>query len=211
MSAVDEPEIVDRLRNDDQSALTVVLRKIVPGLWPLLAKKFQGSLSHEDIDEVVATSLAKLWQNRRRFDSTKGDFKGWLFVIMRNTALDVLRRRTPKAEEYLIVEPLPESRSATDENSQQVMKQTVASLSDRERRVLLPLFDRSDVSVADLSRDLSVSSGAIRQLRFRALRKLNRRLAKFGLTTRRVRTAPQPHPVQQENSHVDDGGSEPVH
>lgn len=211
MSAVDEPEIVDRLRNDDQSALTVVLRKIVPGLWPLLARKFQGSLSHEDIDEVVATSLAKLWQNRRRFDSTKGDFKGWLFVIMRNTALDVLRRRTPKTEEYLVVESLPDTPPATDEEHQHVLKQAITSLSEREQRVLLPLFDRSDVSVADLSETLAVSSGAVRQLRFRALRKLNRYLAESGYTTRRIKTHPPTPSVQQEPRHVSNSRPDSVH
>ena len=74
--STDESEIVERLRNGDQSALAIVLSEIVPRLWPLLAKNFREALSNEDIEDVIANALSKLWQGRSKFDSSKGDLQG---------------------------------------------------------------------------------------------------------------------------------------
>lgn len=185
---MDDSEIINRLQNDDQFGLTMVLREVVPVLWPLLNRKFGDSLSNEDIEEVVATSLAKLWQHRRAFDFAKGDFRGWFYVILRNSALDLLRSRAPRVEEFLSVEPIPGSSGGSNQDNQRVFPEVIGTLSERERQVILPLFDRSGVSVADLSRSLSISSGAVRQLRFRALRKLEKGLSESGYAIKRVRT-----------------------
>ncbi len=185
--STDESEIAERLRNDDQSALEMVLKEIVPKLWPLIAKNFRESLSNEDIEDVIATALSKLWQGRSRFDSSKGDLEGWFYVILRNCALDRLRKNSPKIEEYLVVEPLPRTQ-ASDQQKEALVRDAIATLNEREQLAVLPLFERSGVSVADLSEQLSVSTGAIRQLRFRALRKLNSILDQHGYTTRRIRT-----------------------
>lgn len=199
MSAVDEREIIDRLQNDDQSVLAVVLRRIVPQLWPLLAVRFRESLSHEDIEEVIAGSLTKLWQNRRKFDPARGDFNGWFYVILRNSAFDLLRRRAPKVEEYLIVESLSDASHATDDEKYSALQNAIAKLNEREQQVLLPLFDRSGVSIAELSDQLSISPGAVRQLRFRALRKLNAGLAESGFTTRRIQIKPGKSSDEERN------------
>jgi RNA polymerase sigma factor (sigma-70 family) len=187
MSTDRDSEILQRLENNDPFALTLILRDVVPVLWPLLAGRFRDSLSSEDIDDVVATSLAKLWHNRSKFDFSKGDLNGWFYVILRNSALDLLRRRAPKAEEFLTIVSNPDSTKSTPKEMLDVFTSVMAGFSDREKQVLLPLFDKSGPSVSQLSDSLSMSSGAVRQLRFRALRKLEKNLAEFGYVVRRGR------------------------
>lgn len=189
MSEFDHSDFIQRLQNGEQSALKSVLTDVVPVLWPLLAHRFRESLSNEDIEDIVASSLSKLWQNRKKFDSKRGDFHGWFYVILRNSALDLLRKRAPKVEEFLTVVPLSEASETTDMEKKRAMESVISTLSEREQQVLLPLFDKSGVSVAELGDLLSLSFGAVRQLRFRALRKVEKKLAEFGYAIRRVRAS----------------------
>jgi len=187
---INDTEIMRRLRMEDTSVLTVILREIVPTLWPLLTRHFREALSHEDVEEVVAESLAKLWKNRNSFDSSKGEFCGWMFTILRNSALDLLRKRRPRQDETLVLVRFADASPSTTLEQRDVLKTAWSNLSQREQEVLVPLFDRSGVSIADLSQSLSLSHGAVRQLRFRALRKLERQLAQAGYGLQRVRTQP---------------------
>lgn len=198
MSAIDDSEIIARLLDDDQSVLATVLSDVVPRHWPLLSARFRDSLSIEDLEDVVAKSLAKVWNGRHTFDFSRGDFSGWFYVILRNSALDLLRRRAPKVEEYLEVEQLLGSPARSDAELRDALAKVVATLSEREQNVVLPLFERSGVSIAELSDQLSISRGAVRQLRFRALRKLNIGLAEVGLTTKRTRTTFVPSKEQTD-------------
>lgn len=186
MDRIDDTEIMKRLKAGDGDVLAIVLSKILPEIWPLLIRKFRESLTHEDIEDIAASSLAKLWKYRDKFDSTKGDFNGWFYVILRNTALDFLRRRRPKQEETLRIVPMTEaSNSLNEQEKLSALEKAILVLSPREQQVLLPLFNRSGVSVGQLGEELSLSSGAVRQLRFRALRKLESALRSVGFAVKR--------------------------
>lgn len=198
--STEESEIVERLQSDDQTALSIVLKEIVPRLWPLLTRNFREALSNEDIEEVIATALGKLWQNRTKFDCAKGDLQGWFYVILRNCALDRIRRGRPKVQDSLVVEPLSPD-SGSDEEKQTLLQTAISNLNQRELQTILPLFEKTGVSVSDLSERLGVSTGAIRQLRFRALRKLDATLAEHGYTVRRVRSVPSQETVERMNDH----------
>jgi RNA polymerase sigma factor (sigma-70 family) len=187
MSRADNVEIMKRLRDNDETALQVVFSEVVPKLWPLLQQKFRESLTPGDIEDIVAESLFKLWQRRHRLDVQNGDLNGWLFVIMRNTALDVLRKRRVKTVETLTVAPISESIPCSDSEKFDVLKKAIHVLSPREQQVLLPLFDRSGTTVLHLAESLGLSPGAVRQLRFRALRKLEAELAAAGFAVSRER------------------------
>jgi RNA polymerase sigma-70 factor (ECF subfamily) len=55
-------------------------------------------------EEVTATAFERAYRKRARFDATRGKPRAWLFGIVRNAALDELRRRSRHAE--LAVEPV---------------------------------------------------------------------------------------------------------
>lgn len=181
---IDQSKIIQRLRDDDQSALSDVLKEIVPKIMPLLVRKFGEQLSYEDLEEVIGTSLGKLWQRRSRFDSDKGDLEGWFYVICRNTSLDLLRKRAPKVQNVLIVEPVGTT-SVSPEEHKHVALKIIQGLSEREQQVLLPLFNRGTDSVLELARQLDISENAVRQLRFRATQKLKKQLLEIEFTVRR--------------------------
>ncbi len=204
MNTVDDTEIIRRLQEGDQSVLATILNDIVPRHWRLLSRKFGEGISNEDFEDIIAVSLAKVWSKRHSFDYSKGDFSGWFYVILRNSTLDFLRRNAPKIEEVLTVVPLPDTESSTEEALERTLRQTIANLSERERKVLSPLFESSGISIGDLSTELGISEGAVRQLRFRATQKLKRDLESVGYTIQRVR-----RPVGSRNTYTGDD-HEPV-
>jgi RNA polymerase sigma factor (sigma-70 family) len=199
MNTVDDTEIIRRLQEGDQSVLATILKDIIPRHWRLLSRKFGEGISNEDFEDIIAVSLAKVWSKRHSFDYSKGDFSGWFYVILRNSTLDFLRRNAPKIEEILTVVPLPDTESSTEEVLEMTLKHTIANLSERERKVLSPLFESSGISIGDLSKELGISEGAIRQLRFRASQKLKRDLESVGYTIHRVR-----RPVGSRNTYIGD-------
>jgi len=188
MDTVNDSEIVQRLQNDDDSVLRLVLQQVVPSVWPLFVRKFRESLSNEDLEEVVATSLTKLWQKRRDLDLDKGDLRGWIYVVLRNSALDLIRKKAPKVVEVLTIEPMDLHEAASDEEMKAAIKSVLGTLNEREQQVLLPLFEASGISASELGESLSISEGAVRQLRFRAIQKLKKGLEQGGYTVHRSKT-----------------------
>lgn len=177
-----DAEIMKLLRDNDQSALTIILKQVVPQIWPLIKRRFRDSLSDEDLEEVMAYALEKLWKNRGGFDLKKGDLNGWFYVIARNVAFDILRKKKPKSHDKLVLQSVESMQkiSSGQNEFQEVVFHILANLSDREREVVNPLFGPDYVSAKDLGQKLNASEGAIRALRFRTLQKLRCEFAKIG-------------------------------
>jgi DNA-directed RNA polymerase specialized sigma24 family protein len=89
-----------------------------------------------------------LWQSRERFDERKGEFDAWRYVILRNTTLDAFRKKSAGSQDWLEEERSSAASGAADAPTGKDWQDILNSLSGRERLVLLPLFDRSGVSIA---------------------------------------------------------------
>ncbi|HXV04472.1 MAG TPA: sigma-70 family RNA polymerase sigma factor, partial [Solirubrobacterales bacterium] len=63
-------------------------------------------------EDVTATAFERAYRKRSRFDSRRGSPRAWLFGIVRNAALDELRRRGRQAE--LAADPLDPASLAAD-------------------------------------------------------------------------------------------------
>lgn len=49
--------------------------------------------SHSDAEEVLQETFWQVWRQADRFDRTRASARGWLFLLARSRALDLLRRR----------------------------------------------------------------------------------------------------------------------
>jgi RNA polymerase sigma-70 factor (ECF subfamily) len=68
-------------------------------------------------EEVTATAFERAYRKRARFDARRGEPRAWLFGIVRNAALDELRRRNRHAE--LAVEPIDAEAATAPEDVEQ--------------------------------------------------------------------------------------------
>jgi RNA polymerase sigma-70 factor (ECF subfamily) len=116
---------------------------------------YVASLLHDGpaAEEVTATAFERAYRKRKRFDSSKGEPRAWLFGIARNAALDELRRRSRQAE--MAVEPADLDGASVEtgtETSERrlALKAGLAHLGARDRELIALKFfaglDNSEIA-----------------------------------------------------------------
>jgi RNA polymerase sigma-70 factor (ECF subfamily) len=66
--------------------------------WPIatkavasyIGKRYAGAFTAEDIEDIVAAVVCKMWAARASFDPEKGKFFSWVWAIAQNAILDAV-------------------------------------------------------------------------------------------------------------------------
>jgi RNA polymerase sigma-70 factor (ECF subfamily) len=74
---------------DDSYAFSLLYRRHVRAAVALATQMCQRRVIAE---EVVQEAFLSLWRSRRHFDSARGSVRAWMLGIVRNRAIDFLRR-----------------------------------------------------------------------------------------------------------------------
>lgn len=91
-------------------------------------------------EDVTAQAFERAYRRRSSFNPKRGSHRAWLFGIVRNAALDELRRRSRQAE--LAADPEDASATAGVEEAAEAalrrsaLRAAMASLSPRERELV---------------------------------------------------------------------------
>jgi RNA polymerase sigma factor (sigma-70 family) len=178
-------EIAERLVNNEEVALDMVLHHIVPIVLPSLCRGLGYDFNDPTVEDIISMALFRLWQSRSRFDPKKGSIGAWFYVIARNVAIDLKRlEKRPEPLEFLPrFTAIPRSDAASDPARQRaVLEKVLDKLTNRQRRVIEVelLGDDAPVSMSELADELGLSPGALRALRFRAMQKFRRALDEQG-------------------------------
>jgi RNA polymerase sigma-70 factor (ECF subfamily) len=133
-------------------------------------------------EELVQETFVRLWRTADRFDPERGSVTSFLFAIARRLAIDLWRR--PSSRPF---EPEPESAPAQNPETEfdQVLLQVAVrdaldSLSDAHRQVL-ELSYRSDLTQAEIARQLGISLGTVKSRSYHALRAFQRAVEERGI------------------------------
>jgi len=141
-------------------------------------------------EDLVAEVFRKALQNLARFRWTGAPFAAWLFRIASNLIADRAKRKA-KEGSVSINEPGPRTiGNLTDrKQSQQVdledserrakLFRLVDELADDQRRVIALRF-AEEKSIKQIAAELSRSEGAVKQLQFRALENLRKKISTRG-------------------------------
>ena len=124
-------------------------------------------------EDVTASSFERAYKKRSRFDARRGSPRAWLFGIVRNAALDELRRRKRALTTTL---PDPPSEPGPDEAAElaaerDAVRAALATLAARDREVIALKF-HADLSNAEIADVLGVSVSNAGTLLSRAMTKL---------------------------------------
>jgi len=93
-----EATILSRLAASDETALVDVLKQCGPTIVGRLKSKFSTArLSQEDYEEILSTTLYRLWRNHRKLKSDQ--WQPWMFAVARNAAIELLRCRSRRISE----------------------------------------------------------------------------------------------------------------
>jgi RNA polymerase sigma factor (sigma-70 family) len=144
---------------------------------------------HQDRDlasEVLQDSYLKILETSRAFMG-KSEFKTWAFAIIRNSAVDVFRKRKKETMLIQIEEHLHDTgydAGMEKDLDRQLMAEFFtlgfAELSERQRQILQLIFYH-DLSLNEAAQVLRLSPGAVRKYYDRAKKALADWLQKRGI------------------------------
>ncbi|WNZ58127.1 sigma-70 family RNA polymerase sigma factor [Microbulbifer sp. MKSA007] len=143
------------------------------------------AISAEAADELVQETLFKVWRKAPSFDASKASASTWIFTIMRNTRIDMLRRngRHQNAE---IIEAMdvwdetPEHQPLIflqRRRNEKEVAEGLHSLPAEQSHVLEKAYMEGK-SHSEISKELELPLGTVKSRVRLALKKLQARLAK---------------------------------
>ncbi|HKP90816.1 MAG TPA: sigma-70 family RNA polymerase sigma factor [Thermoleophilaceae bacterium] len=125
-------------------------------------------------EEVTAQAFERAYRKRRSFSPRRGTPDAWLFGIVRNAALDELRRQRRRAN--LEAEPADQAADGADEHAEgavrrQAVRAALAGLEPRERELVALKF-AGGLGNAEIARVLGTSESNAGTRLHRVLTKL---------------------------------------
>ena len=163
--------LLDISRNN-QSALRALYEATSAKLHGL-ARAMLGNAA--DAEEVVCGTYVQAWQSAARFDPERGSVLGWLLMICRSRALDLLRQRRARAAAEGLASRLGEEDSVPgpEELLRQMQSGTAIHRALRElsplRRQLVALAFLRGMSHQEIARAVHLPIGTVKSHLRRAL------------------------------------------
>ena len=106
--------LIARVARGDNTALEALYDLYAPTVLGICLKITRDHASAEDI---LQETFWRVWQSASIYQPQRGSFKGWLFRIARNLAIDSYRRRNARLQEVIIsadMDPILDRISAPD-------------------------------------------------------------------------------------------------
>jgi RNA polymerase sigma-70 factor, ECF subfamily len=171
--------LVEDMAQGKESALEALYDATVGKLYALASAIVRRG---EDAEEVVCATYAHAWANATRYDNRRATVLGWLLMLCRSRALDVLRQRRAHGElqQRVAREELYE-RDDRPEDLLNLLQQgtrihaALAKLGT-ERRELVALAFLRDLSHAEISQHTGLPLGTVKSHLRRALLQLREHL-----------------------------------
>lgn len=163
MNAVDDRELVERLRHDDKSALDLLFRQHARAVF---AFSYSQTRNRADAEDILQDTFVTLWERRHVIVLHTESAVPWLLATARHKSLNLARKRTRhRHADLLDVDgATPDDTTAAAAElalTIEVVDQVIAQLPEMDRLVFALCVD-GDQSYADAARDLGISHAALR-------------------------------------------------
>ena len=159
---MDDDELIAALAAGDDTALRELFTRHAP--W--LAARLRAALPPPDVEDVLQETFLAVWKGAAGY-RPRGTPQAWMWVIARNQAALLLRRRGP------VTEPLEETPHADLDPAEAaiVRADITAALNSPEGQVLRLMYVE-DRPVAEIAALLGVPAGTVKSRAHRARRML---------------------------------------
>jgi RNA polymerase sigma-70 factor (ECF subfamily) len=135
---------------------------------------------HEDAADVVQDSLHKLVHSGQ-YDARRGPKRAWFLKVVRNGALDVLRKRKPEdkgAVAQLEDTDLSPAEAAEQNELKTIIQQQLDEMDVAQREIVL-LRDFHDLSYAEIADVMDIRAGTVMSRLHRARKELRQRMRRY--------------------------------
>lgn len=171
--------LLEAMREGKESALEALYDATVSKLYGLASVIVRRG---EDAEDVVCATYAHAWANAARYDQRRSSVLGWLLMLCRSRALDVLRQRRAQSAllEHVAHETLNDVSPGPDEllgllHHESRVRAALEALSP-ERRELIALSFLRDLTHAEISDRTGLPLGTVKSHLRRALLQLREQL-----------------------------------
>lgn len=190
----DHKELTTRLIQGDESSLEVILRDIGGAVAVALRRKYQ-LLTEQDIEDVLAIAIHRLWEYRKQFQPEKASLRLFFYRVADHVACDVFRHgwyqaklletrgNVPEEIEERFSEPT-ESFKSTEANVS--LLRDLAQVIERlpipyQKIVMADAYARDRVAASKyLADELEISEGTVRVYRSKAMKTIRAEMSKLG-------------------------------
>ncbi|HRK96956.1 MAG: sigma-70 family RNA polymerase sigma factor [Alphaproteobacteria bacterium] len=170
--ATDE-QLLHLIALGDDRALDCVMRRY-RGLIYRVVKSYMGSLT--DAEDMFQDIYLFLYQNREAYKIGSAKFSSWLYRVVVNRCLDILKSSRSKAFHTELYDTIPDQEKTAEEEIQQVqLVQQLASLLSAlpsQQRMALSYYYHESLDVLEIAQRLDLSELAVRSLIKRGKEKL---------------------------------------
>lgn len=178
LSSLSDAALMQRVAKMDAEAFEVFYDRHVSSAYAL-AYRIVGS--KQPADDVCQEAFLSVWRSAARYDADLGNARSWILAVVRNRAIDHLRRVTRTKEREVADEALAERHPAPqDQNTESTAlrnaqagetRELMNELSDDQRRVIELSF-YSGYSHSEISEMLELPLGTVKA-------RMNRGLARM--------------------------------
>jgi len=102
MSAAGDMGLLTRIQSGDQEAMSALFDRYGTMVYSVALRVLKDAGEAEDVMQEI---FVQVWKNPGAFVSGKGSLSGWLVVVARNRAIDMIRRRRPTEQVELFALP----------------------------------------------------------------------------------------------------------
>lgn len=185
MSREDDGRLADRLIAGDPSAFHDFVRAYQRKVYGLA---YEMTQNHADAEDVSQVAFLKVHRSVGTIKPGRG-LNAWLYQIVYRTAIDHIRKRSfypkgavPSPLKDAFYEEPPDTTAGPEKTAEAAclrrqIDAALAKISKRERAAFV-LRHYHDLKLKEIAESLGVSLGAAKSYLFRALRKLQKELAK---------------------------------
>jgi RNA polymerase sigma-70 factor, ECF subfamily len=159
---MDDDELIAALAAGDDTALRELFMRHAP--W--LAARLRAALPPPDVEDVLQETFLAVWKGASGY-RPRGTPQAWMWVIARNQATLLLRRRGP------VTAPLEETPHAgLDPAEAAMVRADITAALDGPEGQVLRLMYVEDRPVAEVAALLGVPAGTVKSRAHRARRML---------------------------------------
>jgi RNA polymerase sigma-70 factor, ECF subfamily len=159
---MDDDELIAALAAGDDTALRELFARHAP--W--LAARLRAALPPPDVEDVLQETFLAVWKSASGY-RPRGTPQAWMWVIARNQAALLLRRRGP------VTAPLEETPHAgLDPAEAAIVRADITAVFNSPEGQVLRLMYVEDRPVAEIAALLGVPAGTVKSRAHRARRML---------------------------------------
>lgn len=158
--AVSDNVLIEGMITKDQRAMAAVFDRYAGLVYSIALRVLKDSASAEDVMQEI---FLEVWKNPQSFVPGRGSLAGWLAVVARNRAIDLLRRSKPSDPVDEVVLPAKTDLSAESERNILMGKIRAALLrlpSDQQHPLELAFFE--GLSHSEIAAETGIPLGTVK-------------------------------------------------